>query len=128
MTVTADSFRTNFQEFADAAAYPDPMLDFYIGLAKKLLPESVWGDTLDYAIQLWVAHNVTVAGLKLEDGADSGMTGPMTSQHVGEVGFSSNPQFLLSGALKDAGFYARTTYGAQYWQLAMMFGAGGLQL
>lgn len=128
MTVTANSFRSNFQEFADHDTYPESLVNFYVELAYKLLREDVWGDTRDYAISLWVAHNLTVAGAKLEDGADSGMSGPMTSQHVGEVGFTSNPQYFLSGALKDAGFYARTTYGAQYWQLASMFGAGGLQL
>lgn len=127
MTVTADSFRNHYREFADAAIYADPDITYYIGLAYDFLIADRWGKHLDYGVELWVAHNLVISGIKKEDGDPSaGIEGPVTSQHVGEVGFTNAPQYLLQG-LKDAGFYARTSYGLQYFQLANMIGSGGFQ-
>lgn len=128
MTVTADSFRKHYREFADPVLYDGEDIDYYIGIAYSLLNANRWGNLLDYGIELWVAHNLALSGEKKEDDADlANFSGPTTSQHVGEVGFTSSPQFILQG-LKDIGLFAKTTYGIQYWQMAEKIGAGGVQI
>ncbi len=127
MTVTPTSFRLNHEEFADDQVYPDTMIDQYIKLAKLFVNPDRWGDATDYGIELWVAHNIAVAALKITSGDVFGVLGIHTSEHVGEVGFTADPR-LLFGGLDDAGFYARSSFGLQFWQLAKMLGSGGLQI
>lgn len=127
MTVTATSFRLNHEEFADDQVYPDTLINQYITLSRLFINPAVWGDATDYGTELWVAHNVAIAGEKIRTGDLFGVTGIHTSEHVGEVGFSSDPK-LIFGGLDDAGFYARSSFGLQFWQLAKMFGSGGLQV
>jgi hypothetical protein len=127
MTVTATSFRLNHEEFADDQKYPDTLVNQYINLAKLFVNPDVWTDATDYGTELWVAHNVAIAGEKMNGGDIFGVTGIHTGEHVGEVGFTADPK-LLFGGLTDAGFYARSSFGLQFWQLAKMFGGGGRQL
>ncbi len=127
MTVTATSFRLNHQEFADDHKYPDTLINQYIRLAQMFVREDRWGDARDYGIELWVAHNVAIAGDKMAGGDIFGVLGIMTSQHVGEVGFTADPKMLFQG-LDEIGFYARSSFGIQFFQLARMMGSGGVQV
>lgn len=125
MTVTPASFRTNHQEFADVTVYRDSAIQYWIDLAMQFVSED-WGTVRDYGIELFVAHKLACATIKEGGGDIFGVTGPITSRHVGEVGYSSNPQFLFNG-LEGIGFWARTSFGIEFWQLAKMFGSGGRQ-
>lgn len=127
MTVTPTSFRLQYQEFADDNVYPDTLLNQYLKLAKMFIVQDVWGDAWDYGVSLWTAHNVAIAGDKLNGGDIFGITGIRTSAHVGEVGYTADPKVLFQG-LDGIGFYARSSYGIQFFQLAKMFGSGGLQV
>lgn len=93
-------FRRDFPQFADPAKYPEAQIQFRLNLADELLSENVTGKKLfPYFAGLFVAHYMTLWA------ADTSAT--------------LNP---------DAGFWNNTRYGAEFYQLITMFGAGGRQL
>lgn len=129
MSVTPASFRGHFPEFADATAYPDGTVAFYIGLAGGLLPADRWGDSLDYGTELFTAHHLAIEAKEARSAAAGAipgtLTGPQASKSVDKVSVSYNTQAV---ALTDGGFWNLTTYGLRFFQLARMIGAGGYQL
>lgn len=124
MTITADDFRTNFPEFNDTSKFTDGQAKFWIGMAYKMLSSDVWGDQLDFGVQLYVAHNLTLAGKNAVGGPGS-TSGPLSSKGVGPVSVSYD---VSAGTIQGAASYNMTTYGIQFYQLASLFGAGGIQL
>lgn len=129
MSVSASSFRADFPEFASTATYPDSTVNFWLGLAGKLLSVDRWGDLLDYGTQLFVAHNITLAA-RDQKAASAGAapgtgTGVTASKTVDKVSVSYDTAL---GGVEGAGNWNLTTYGTRYIQLARMVGAGGVQL
>lgn len=129
MTVTAASFRANFPAFASTTTFPDTEVNFWIALGVLLHDAGRWGNLLDFGIQLFVAHN-----LSLEAGSNAasagGQTpgqiqGPLSSATVDKVSYSRDP-----GAAMDPanGHWNLTTYGLRYIRLVRMIGAGPLQV
>lgn len=124
-----DTFRQAFPEFADEASYPDPMLEFWSSLGDKLFNVTRWGTLLDQGIQLYVAHNITLASVDLgaaDIGRVPGASGVLiASKGVDGVSVSYNTQaFTLDGA----GNYNMTKYGREFWQLMLIVGTGGIQI
>lgn len=126
--VLAD-FRTNFPEFSDTTKYPDPQVTFWAGLATIQLPQCIWGNTWDYALQLYVAHEITIAAQNAAAsviGGSPGQSGGIAnSKAVGavNVGYDSALQSEAGG-----GWWNRTTYGQQLYRLIKIFGAKAVQL
>jgi hypothetical protein len=129
VTVTADGFRSDFPEFANTTAFPDPGLNFWIGVAGKLLNPRRWQDMLDVATELFVAHNLALerqAQKSAANGAVPGVsTGPVSSKTVGPV---TQAYDTTAGINQDAGHWNLTTYGTRFYQLMQMFGAGPIQV
>lgn len=123
------TFRTNFPEFTDATAYPDAMINFWAGLAEAQLVQCIWGDTWSFAVQLYVAHEITLARQNVQAAAVGGSPGQsggiVNNKAVGQVsaGYDSATQ-----SEKDGGWWNRTTYGMQLFRLIKVFGAGAIQL
>lgn len=130
MTVTIASFRENFPEFADTAKYSDTQVTFWLGYATRLLYSvDRWSDMLDDGIQLVMAHQLTLAARNaaaaVAGGAPGAVQGAAASKAVGGVSVSYD---TTAGLLQDGGYWNLTTYGIQFWQLAMLVGTGGFQL
>ena len=125
MTVTAASFRVNFPEFSDANKYTTPEIEFWLGLTLFLLSIERWGTALDYGIQLFVAHNLSLqfdSNAAAAYGQNPGkVVGNLTSGSVDKVSYSRD----VSSAMDPKnGHWNLSTYGLRYIRLVMMIGAG----
>jgi len=123
------AFRQNFPEFSDTATYPDAQLDFWSGIGELLLIADRWKDTFDYGLQLFVAHNITLAAQNEASasagGAPGGTNGPVGSKSVGSASVSYDTAAIME---TNAGEWNATSYGRTLLRLARMIGAGGLQV
>jgi hypothetical protein len=123
------AFRSNFPEFADTTAYPNTMITFWSGVAENLIREEVWVDLYQTGVQLYVAHELTLARqnvLSASTGGVPGQSGGIASNK--SVGSVSVGYDLNSNSEKDAGWWNMTTYGKQLYRLIKIFGAGCIQL
>lgn len=131
MTVTATSFRENFPEFEDTTRYPDSQVEFYIALAVAMLTDTNWvtAGLLDFGIQFFVAHNLSLEGqaqiTSSTGGVPGGNVGAATAKSVDKV--SINYDVNLGVDPKD-GHYALTIYGRRFIMMARMIGMRALQL
>lgn len=125
-----DLFRTNFPEFADQSRYPSGQLTFWASIAALNVSLCAWGSEMyPFAVQLYVAHEMTLAAQNSASGAYGGTpstaAGPVSSKAVGGASISYD---TTQAAEKDAGWWNLTSYGKQYIRLARMYGAGAIQL
>ena len=119
---TVSDFRRDFPQFADPAKY--------LNLADELLSENVTGKKLfPYFAELFVAHYMTLwaadSRAMLVGGPGGSTNGVQSSKSVDKVSVSYDTSATLN---PDAGFWNNTRYGAEFYQLITMFGAGGRQL
>jgi hypothetical protein len=124
-----DQFRECFPEFSDIVAYPNSMIEMWARVAGKQVNPRRWRDETLLGIQLYVAHEITLASGNLRTGGVGGapgsQSGPTNSKTVGSVTASYDTQ---QTAEKDAGWWNLTTYGKQFIHLARIFGAGVSQV
>ncbi len=129
MTVTVSSFRADFPEFTSIVTYPDTQVAFWLGLAGKLHSADRWGDLLDYGIELFMAHNLSIAARDAKatsvGGVGGSASGLLSAKAVDKVSASYDTAAVT---IAGAGQWNLTTYGTRYIQLASMIGAGGVQL
>lgn len=122
-------FRTEFPEFSDNVVYPNPMITLWATFAELELRTCVWKCAWPMACKLFVAHEITIAAQNAKNAASGGVPGTSggipNNKTVGSVSVGYDSQ---STSEKDAGFYNRTTYGQQFYRLAMLYGAGAIQL
>lgn len=125
MTVTTASFRGNFPAFKDIVCFPDPEVNFWISLASNLHDQNRWGALLDFGVQLFVAHNLSLE-FNAKDQARIGnnpgqVIGTTTSGSVDKVSYSRD----LNGVMDSkAGHWNLSIYGLRYLKLVRMIGAG----
>ncbi|WP_347252912.1 DUF4054 domain-containing protein [Leminorella grimontii] len=127
---TVSKFRTDFPQFADTTKYPDAQVQFRLNLADVLMSEKLYGpDIFPYVVELYVAHYMTWFAQDQRSSAAGGSggsaSGVASSNSVDKVSVSYDNSMTLN---PDAGFWNYTRYGAEFYQLATMFGAGGRQL
>ncbi len=123
------AFRVNFPEFASVTKYPTTQIDFWAGVAELMVLDSVWKNMYTQGVQLYVAHEITLAAQNAAAGASGGTPGTSggvaSSKSVGSVsvGYDST-----ATSEKNAGYWNLTNYGKQFIRFARMFGAGAIQL
>ena len=129
------SFRESMPMFADTNLYPTAQFNFYLNMGKKLLPESRWGDSndpesiLDYGLTLFIAHYLTLFKRSMALSSVGGDVGKVVGNETSKSIDSVSKSMDVSGVLiADAGHWNQTTFGVQFYQLALMMGAGGVQL
>ncbi|MCW6600799.1 hypothetical protein A9Q61_12550 [Yersinia ruckeri] len=126
---TPAQFRTDFPQFENEARYPDAAIQFRLSLADNLLDENLLDNMFPYLVELFVAHYMTLQAkdmLSAAMGGGSGSTnGAASSKSVDKVSVSYDNGATLN---PDAGFWNFTRYGAEFYQIILMFGAGGRQL
>lgn len=125
MQVTPQQFRTAFPLFMNPACYPDGEINFWAALAEKLHNKDRWGDLLEFGIQLFIAHNLSIdavnRGAVKAGQAPGQVVGALTSGSVDKVSYSRDVSAVME---KDAGHWNLTTYGLRYRRLMLMVGAG----
>ncbi len=127
MDVTA--FRAAFPEFASTTKYPTAQINFWAALAEAQVVECVWTTMYATGVQLYVAHEITLAAQNASAGSSGGTPGQSggiaNSKTVGSVSVGYDAATTTE---KDAGFWNLTNYGKQFIRLARLFGAGCVQL
>lgn len=122
-------FRQSFPEFDDTTTYPDSLVQFWMTVAVSLVNADRWGDLTDLGIALVTAHHLALAvkdqKMAAVGGVPGQVSGPQSSKAVDKVSASYDTSAV---AIKDGGFWNATMYGVRYLSLAMMMGAGGMQL
>ncbi|MCT4713247.1 MAG: DUF4054 domain-containing protein [Ewingella sp.] len=127
---TVDKFRTDFPQFSDTTKYPDAQVQFRLNLADIMLSENLYGpDLYPYIVELYVAHYMALFAQDQRSAAAGGSggaaSGVVASKSVDKVSVGYDNSMTLN---PDAGFWNNTRYGAEFYEIAMMFGAGGRQL
>jgi hypothetical protein len=122
-------FRKSFPEFQDVNKYPTPMITLWATFAEQQLNQCTWKSTWSMAVQLYVAHEITLeaqsAAAATTGGTPGSQGGIAASKTVGSVSVSYDS---ANTAEKGAGYWNLTTYGKQFYRLSRMFGAGAIQL
>lgn len=126
---TLSDFRRDFPQFSDTSKYPDPVISFRLNLADMLIDGSAMGDMFPYLAELFVAHYMVLHAADTAAGAVGGAggatSGAVASKSVDKVSVSYDNSTTLNA---DAGFWNFSRYGAEFWQILMLFGMGGVQL
>ncbi|ATM96195.1 Uncharacterised protein [Yersinia frederiksenii] len=126
---TPAQFRTDFPQFENEARYTNTAIQFRLSLADNLLDENLLGNMFPYLVELFVAHYMTLQAKDMQSaalgGASGATSGVAASKSVDKVSVSYDNSATLN---PDAGFWNFTRYGAEFYQIILMFGAGGRQL
>lgn len=129
MSLTPATFRTLFPAFGSTAKYADPMVEMWLALAAKLINADRWGELADMGQGLITAHNLVLestAQVSAQRGGNPGsQIGILTSKSAGGVSASYDAS---SSTEQGAGHWNQTTYGARYYRLSRMMGAGPIQV
>lgn len=129
MAVTAASFRATFPAFGDVGRYADIQVEMFITLYTQMVNADRWGDLTDFGISLAVAHNLaleTQNTRQSQKGAVPGSSvGIVNSKSVDKISLGYD---VTTGTEAGAGYWNLTNYGIRYYKLAMMFGAGPVQV
>jgi hypothetical protein len=123
------AFRTAFPEFRDTETYPTEMITFWATLAELQVKQAVWRGAYTQGVQLYTAHEITLAAQNAKSGMIGGVPG--TSGGVANtktVGSATVGYDSTATSEKDAGYWNLTNYGKQFIRLARIFGAGAIQL
>lgn len=124
----AAQFRAQYPEFSSPVAYPDPIINRYLAIAVKRLPELRWADLLDDGIGLYIAHHLCLldrAKAAVSGGTAGQVEGLETQKAVDTVSVSMD---VTAVTIAEAGMWNSTVYGVQFYQLMMIVGMGGVQL
>ncbi len=123
------AFRLAFPEFTDTAKYPDTQITFWATIAEKMVVQNIWTTMYVTGVQLYVAHEITLAAQNVKTSTAGGTPGTFggvaNSKTVGgaSIGFDSTVT-----SEKNAGWWNLTNYGKQFYRFMMIFGAGAIQL
>lgn len=127
MTVTAAGFIEMYPEFSDTSRYPTPAVTTYLTLGYAFLNPGKWRDALDFGVGLYTAHQLAIRAQNqlaaLGGGVPGTAGGVLASKSVDKVSAGYD---VAAGTIEGAGYWNRTVYGVQFWDLVLMFGAGGL--
>lgn len=146
--VTPATFVQDFPEFGNQSAYPPAVVAYYLALANILLNACFWGGPspnappagtpvsppqalIDFAAELFVAHNLVLEYTAQKAASTGGLpgtqTGAVSGKTVGPISVSYDNGATALGTGEE-GDYALTVYGKRLWRMIQMAGAGPLQL
>lgn len=127
MTVSAIDFTALFPEFM-APVYSPAQITAWLAVAEQMTDETAWGTLYTLGVSLFAAHQLTLgrqAELAGAMGGATGQGGVASSKTIDKVSVSYD---TTVASVEGAGNWNLTSYGARRYQLARMFGAGGVQL
>ena len=127
VTVTVASFLQGHQEFSDASTDEDAA--YYLALAGVMLSADRFGEAIDIATELFMAHHLSLEVMQRAEARRGGQPGAargiLSSASVDKVSYSYD---TASVSEAGAGHWNLTIYGKRYWRLVQMFGAGPVQV
>lgn len=119
-------FISHFPEFATA---PEAQIAFWSEQAERLLPVKIWGTSREFGVELFTAHQLTLAlgnaRAATVGGIPGGQQGGVTAKGVDKVSVSYD---VGSVGELNGGHWNESSYGRQFLRLARNVGAGGRQL
>lgn len=122
-------FRTAFPEFKDTVKYPTELITVWSTVAETMVPQRLWKTMWVMGVQLYTAHEITLAAQNQQSAASGGVPGTSggiaNSKAVGSVNVGYD---AATATEKDAGYWNLTNYGKQFIRFARIFGAGAIQL
>lgn len=127
--VTASTLRADLPEFADPGVYTDGAIAYWSILATLLMNASRWGNLLQLACELFIAHNLVLEAMDQQTALEAGWPGvskgAINSESVGPitVAYTSEPTLET-----DGGHWNLTKYGTRLLRLIRMAGAGPVQV
>jgi hypothetical protein len=127
---TVAQFLLDFPEF-DVQGVPvlgASSVAYWLNFATTLLVQARWGSFYYYAVELFVAHNLSLEWWATQGGPGTvpGISkGPIAGTAAGNVSVSYNTAAVLE---LDAGHWAYTIYGIRLLRYIRMAGAGPLYL
>lgn len=122
-------FRIDFPEFCEAARYPKSTITWWSNLGEKLISEERFGDCWLNAVELFTAHNISLAAQNVKDSAAGKVPGSRGGAVNSKAVGPSSVSYDNASSMEDgAGHWNQTTYGRQYIQLARLMGHGCIQL
>lgn len=130
MSFVYTDFTTAFPEFSNAATYPEGTFNFWQGIANLRLNVCRWGELLDHGAMLFIAHNMkeqakSILNSTLGTGTKIGeVSGPVSAKSIDKISFAFATDTVT---VEGAGDFNSTSYGVQFFQLALMVGSGGMQ-
>lgn len=129
MAVTPDQFRVDFPAFASTVKYPDGMIMLWATVADSLLDASRWGDLFLLGEELFIAHNIILDGMMMQDASRGGLVGFAKGPVSGESGDKVSITYAVASSMEEgAGHWNLTFFGQRYWQLMRMAGASAVQV
>ena len=112
-----------FPEFSNATIYPPARVNFWLGYAVNFVNPARWGNVTNQGIALYTGHLLVLdARNQVQQG---NVTGVDSGQSADGISYTVDSASVI---IAGAGLYNSTTYGIQYYQLAQMMGAGGVQV
>lgn len=122
----AQTFRSQFPEFADTAAYPDAQVTMWVGVGVARVNADRWGALTDLGIALFTAHNLALGRTSTKAAAFGGTpgqnTGPLSQKTVDKASASYDTG---AGSTEGDGNWNLTTYGTRFMDMVRLAGAGG---
>jgi hypothetical protein len=127
--VTAVQFRVNYPEFADKTKYQDATINYWLVVATLMLNPNRWGNLLQLATELFVAHEIVLETQAIQAGQAGGWPGisrgAINSETPGEVSVSYETVATLE---EGGGNWNLTVYGTRLYRWIRMAGAGPIQV
>ena len=127
--VPVATFRATFPEFSSTAAYPAPVVEFWLTIADLMLSATRWGRLRDLGMQLFAAHNIAIEKQAQKTAAIGGVpgvnTGPVSAKSVGPGSISYDTAAAMN---PGASHWNLTTYGTRFIWMVNLFGAGPIQV
>jgi Protein of unknown function (DUF4054) len=138
--ITPAMFRASWPEFGSLAVFPNNVVAYWIAVAGFLLNTNYWGigsstavspptTKLDFATELFVAHNLVLEQQAMKAAQSGGTPGTqqgiVTSKSVGSVSLGYDVQSVVN---MDGSFWNATTYGTRFLWLARLVGSGPVQI
>lgn len=121
------SFRALFPMFADIEKYSDAMINWHLdGAVEECGPR--WGKQREKGIMLLAAHTITLWEEAGKVGGIDAAAGPVISESksVGGISKSQSRTGPAATSSPDAGNFAATIWGSQYYELMRQAGMGGV--
>jgi len=126
---TEAQFRSDFPQFTDVTRYPSAQIALHLALADQLLDEARYDLLYPYVVELFVAHYLTLFAADMRastlGGSSGNNSGVLAAKSVDKVSIRYDNCATLN---PKASWWNHTRYGADFYDLLLLFGAGGRQL
>lgn len=127
--LTVNQFRLNYPEFSSTTLFPASQVNYWIGIAYSFLNANRWGQQLEFGVELYTAHNLSLEGRAKLDAQNNGIPGMspgmVIAKTVGQVGIKYDNK---PSQETDGGHWNLTIYGVRFLRIAKLMGAGPIQV